>query len=82
MTAQAETDGFTLVEIGKNARDCIRVRICSFKGTDYADVRVFFKGDDGERRPTAKGVALRTEMLPEVIAALQEAQRRLSDGAV
>lgn len=65
-----------LAEIRKNARECYRVRLSEFKRFRFVDIRLFY-GDEGDRKPSAKGVAIKPDVLPEVIAALQEAQKRL-----
>jgi hypothetical protein len=55
-------------------------RICfsisEFKGSLYLSVRVYFRADDGEWRPTKKGVTVHVEQLPELeagVAALRGA---------
>ena len=57
-------------EIPKNGREVYRVMRRTFKGHKLVDVRVWF--DDattGELRP-GKGVSLKLESLPEIVAAL------------
>ena len=77
------SDSGTLIAVvPKNQREEIRVSIDQFKGTELLDVRIFanFDDGDGERRPTKKGISVKVERLPELIAALHlaevEARRR------
>jgi hypothetical protein len=42
-----------------------------FKGGEYLDIRLYFKGKDGEFKPTRKGITFKIARLPEVMAALK-----------
>ena len=56
----------------------LRVGISEFKGHDMVQVRQWvtpYQGDDSERIPTKNGVSFNVRDLPEVIAALQEAEQ-------
>ena len=66
--------------IRKNSLEEVRVSISEFRGHKLVDVRVFadFDGSGGEPRPTKKGVALKVELLPDLIAALRAAQEASS----
>lgn len=57
-------------EIKKNKTEKIIISIDEFKGREYANVRVFFKNDDGEFCPTKKGIALNMDIIPEVVDGL------------
>ena len=63
-------DGEIIAEIPKNSRDVSRVVRRDFKGFPLVDVRVWF--DDattGELRQR-KGVSIKLEVLPEIVAGL------------
>lgn len=63
-----------IYEVQKNKRERVRVALDQFKGHDLIDVRVTVQMDHGAPfTPTAKGVSLKVEKLPELIAALQVA---------
>ena len=66
----------TIAVIEKNAVEEVRVALSEFCGHELVNVRIWANYDsaDSEKRPTKKGVALRIEKLPELIAALNEAQ--------
>lgn len=69
-----------LATIRKNAREELRIGLSEFNGHDLANLRVWFKTDDGEMRPGKAGLAFRLDMLPSVIRGLNdlevEARRR------
>ena len=56
--------------IQKNAREEIRIERTDFKGHDLINVRVFYDDGSGDKRPSKQGIALRTELLPEIVDAL------------
>lgn len=57
------------VEIRKNAAEVIRVQQTVFNGVDLIDARVYYDAGN-EYKPTKKGLTLRPEVWPDVIAAL------------
>jgi hypothetical protein len=57
-------------EIEKNSIERIRATIARYKGNRYAHLRVYYLADDGEWRPTAKGIALSVDRLDELEAAV------------
>ena len=68
--------------VEKNATSEVQIRLATWRGSDFVDLRLFceFDGTEGERRPSKKGFALALHKLPElaeaVQAALDEARRR------
>ena len=73
-----ESDGeFVIACIEKNGSQDVRVRLRELYGQTHVDVRVFTEvRDDDERQPTKKGVTLKVERLPELVDALQSAERK------
>ena len=64
-----------IATIPKNALDEIRVEISEYRGHDFVSIRTWTeKSDSKERVPTKKGITLKPEQLPELIAALVETQ--------
>lgn len=59
----------------KNALEEIRVSLNVFRGKEYIDIRIFYKGDDGEYHPSKKGVTLS----PDLLSDLQEALKKLEE---
>lgn len=67
--------GKLIATIEKSRSRDVRVRFVEYQDRPYLDVRVFAVVDaTGDRVPTRKGVALAVRKLPELIAALQQAE--------
>ncbi len=63
--------------IEKNRSQDIRIRLCELHGQIYVDVRMFAENKaQDERQPRKKGVTLKVERLPELVDALQSAERK------
>ncbi|MBI3315071.1 MAG: transcriptional coactivator p15/PC4 family protein [Candidatus Omnitrophica bacterium] len=64
----------------KNKFQEVRVGIREFKGNDLVDVRIWTltQGSD-QMVPTAKGVSINIHLLPELMKALQIADKILKD---
>ena len=61
---------FAEIEKGE---DIVRVSLTEFKGRQYVEVRTYYMADDGEWKPTRKGITLSPEMMRQVHTALGEA---------
>jgi hypothetical protein len=61
-----------IATIEKNKTEEIRVSLSTFNGYDLANIRVWFRTDDGDMRPGKAGLAIRLEKLPAVIQALTD----------
>ena len=60
--------------IDKGLGGRIYVRLSRFRERDYLDVRNFYETDDGEWKPTRKGIAIPVELYGELMIALKEAE--------
>ena len=72
-----------IATIPKNSLEQVRIQVCTFLGNQYIDVRVFYRENeaDGECwHPTKKGIRAHCELLPDLIAGLQDAQREIEGG--
>ena len=65
-----------LATIRKNALEEIRIELSEFNGHDLLNIRIWTEPRNGgsERIPTKAGIACRVALLPEIIAALQQAE--------
>ena len=54
----------------KNSRESLVINQSEFKGVKLVDVRVFYKDEAGDLKPTKKGVSVRLEQLDALIKAL------------
>lgn len=68
------SDDLVIAQIPKNSRETIVVRRATFRGQRFIDVRVFVEVSFGELRPTQKGVAIRPDLINQVVAALLAAK--------
>jgi len=59
--------------VRKNAREDIAVKMRSYKGYRFVDLRVMARRPDGGALPTGKGVAMKAEAIPKIIELLQQA---------
>lgn len=62
-----------IAEIPKNRREVIRVECSEYQGHKLANVRVWFRTEDDELRPSKKGVSIKLQHAEEVAKALLEA---------
>jgi len=69
----------TVIDKGPAGR--IHVRLSRFRDRDYLDIRNFYEADDGEWKPTRKGIAVPVELYPDLMAALREAEGRIAQRA-
>ena len=70
-----------MIELPKNRRETVRVSQREFGGRRLLDVRIWYPGEDGEMRPSSKGVSLALDQADELVAAIRTlaAQERPDD---
>lgn len=75
---QADPLNVPICTIPKNSREEVRVQLTEFKGTQFADFRIWASGTGGEdnRGPTKQGLAISFARLPEFARAAAEAERQ------
>lgn len=66
-------DDVTIGTLPKNTRESVAVMLRTFKGHQFCDVRIMASKPEGEAVPTAKGIAIKPDALPELIRLLQDA---------
>lgn len=64
----------TVHEFAKNSTEVVRASPTEFKGGRYAELRVFYQDDDGEYRPTKKGLTVSLDLLDELATAVAKLQ--------
>ena len=50
----------------RNPTEEVRAGIKEFKGRRYIDLRIYYMDDQGEWKPTRKGISLATDFMPEL----------------
>jgi hypothetical protein len=65
-------------EIEKNENEHIRISTEEFKGRKYVDIRIYYENEEGEWKPTRKGIALNPDIIDKAIEGLQRASEKLA----
>lgn len=65
--------------IDKAVGSRIHVRLSRFRDRDYLDIRNFYEADDGEWKPTRKGIAIPVDLYRDLVSALEEAGKLIKD---
>jgi hypothetical protein len=66
-----------LHEFKRNGEDTLRVSLSTFKGRMFVDIRLHYPDDNGELRPTKKGVTVPPELWDEIRAGVAAAELEL-----
>lgn len=61
-----------LKTIPKNSREEIRISLKQFKGTEYFDIRTFFKDKQDVMKPSKKGITIPPDCLEDLKVGLQK----------
>ena len=72
-----------IATIPRNQLDELRVEIGEYRGHDFISIRTWTERHDSEEMvPTKKGITVKPERLPELITALQKAEKEARAGGV
>jgi hypothetical protein len=63
----------------KNPLEEVRSSVTVFKGKQYVDIRIYYKGDDGDFHPSKKGLTLSIDLFPELETGMQKLKEALED---
>ena len=69
-TETRSPDSETLYTFAKNSVEEVRASFTRYRGHDLADVRVYYRDDDGQLQPSRKGVCISVDLLPELRSAV------------
>jgi hypothetical protein len=67
--------------VDKGAGGQIHVRTLRLSERDYLDVRNFYETENGEWKPTRKGIAIPADLIGEVLAAMEKGKTTLAERA-
>lgn len=67
--------------VQKNRREQLRFTLDEYKGHRFVTMRIYAPNRDGAMLPTKSGVTFKPALLPDVLAALHEVARRISEAA-
>ena len=80
MAEQIESTDEVLVRaIDKGLGNRIHVRLSRFHDRDYLDIRNFYETEDGEWKPTRKGIAIPVELYDELVGAIGAAKEKIAE---
>ena len=68
-----------IAQFEKNATEVVRVSLTEFRGRKLIDLRVYYTDDEGEYRPTRKGIAISVDGYPEFRNAIARLDKVLLD---
>ena len=60
----------TIYQFKKNSSQIICSVVCEFNGKPYLDLRVHYRAEDGQYRPTKKGIRIDAVQIPELKKAI------------
>lgn len=69
-------DDIIIARIAKNGREQVRVALTEFKGHALVSIRVWFRNDYGQMKPGKSGIALRLDLIPDLVKALKDSDAR------
>jgi len=72
------TDEVLVRAIDKGLGNRIHVRLSRFRDRDYLDIRNFYEAEDGEWKPTRKGIAIPVELYDELVGAIAAAKDEIA----
>ena len=81
MVDNAVNDEVLIQSIDKDPGNRIHVRISRFRERDYLDIRNFYETEDGEWKPTRKGISVPVEFYDDLMAALGKAKTEIEKRA-
>ncbi len=73
-------EGRIIAEFQKNSREIIRIRLSEYRGRELIDIRTWYTGEDGDWRPSSKGVAFNSELFHELKTAVDKLGEVLEAG--
>jgi len=67
-----------VARISKNPTEEVRISLTSYRGHELVDIRVYFQDDQGEWRPTKRGVSLSVDSFTELRDAVTKVEEMLN----
>ena len=61
-----------MITLKKNTHEELRIEHTEYRGHALVSMRVWWREDDDEWRPSRKGITLRRDQVPVVMEALEE----------
>ncbi|MCI0470758.1 MAG: transcriptional coactivator p15/PC4 family protein [Candidatus Aminicenantes bacterium] len=64
-------------EIERSDIERLKVECSNYKGKDFLSIRIYYLAENGEWRPTKKGVTVKPDKIDELIDLLKQAKEKL-----
>lgn len=64
-------------EFEKNSTESIRFSLSEFKGRELVNIRVYYTDEDGELKPTKKGISISTEIFEDFLEGIEKLKKEL-----
>lgn len=68
-----------IAQFEKNATEVIRISLTEYRGRKLIDMRVYYSDDEGQYRPTKKGVSLSADRYTDFKRAMLALEKLLLD---
>jgi len=75
----AEDKDRVVAKFERSSTEIVRASIKEFKTKKYIDLRIYYMDDQGEWKPTKKGISLATDFMPELKAAVEALEAGLKE---
>jgi hypothetical protein len=62
-----------ICQFKKNANETVMVKFTQFKGKRLLDIRAYYAADNGDLKPTPKGISISRDLIPELKDAIDKA---------
>ena len=71
-----------MIEFNRNSREKIRLALSEYQGNHYVDIRTYFENEDGEYKPTRKGVTFKPELWPKFRKAIEALEAEILEAGL
>ena len=72
-------DPIVIADFQKNKTEDIKLSLTEYQGHKLIDFRVYFKDNEGESKPTKKGITVNVKFFPELKEAIMKAEKILKE---
>ncbi|MDR5770872.1 MULTISPECIES: transcriptional coactivator p15/PC4 family protein [unclassified Caballeronia] len=69
--------GVLFADLKKRDTERVRIHVKAYKGHDFIDIRVWYLADNGEFKPSSKGLTIRPALAYELIQGIDLAARSI-----
>ncbi len=66
-----------IAQFEKNATEVVRISLTEFRGHKLIDLRVYYSDDEGQYRPTKKGVSIAVNLYTDFKRAMHVLEKKL-----